>query len=102
MGTGMSAGSKTVRLAEMRPAGCTCRQPWQVCPVCAGTPRAQMVEVKPARETPSAQVLLNVARAYLVEANVQEIEMRLAGQPVVRGADVEQALGMVGAKREGL
>jgi hypothetical protein len=61
-----------------------------------------MVPARPAQETPSAQQLLNVARAYLVEANVQEIEMRLAGQPVVRGADVEQALVRVGEKREGL
>ena len=93
---------KTRRFAQVRPAGCTCRQPWQVCPACAGTPRAQMAPVRPAQETPSAQVLLNAARAYLVEENVREIEERLAGQPEVRGRDVEQALSAVGTKREGL
>lgn len=61
-----------------------------------------MVPVRQAQETPSAQVLLNVARAYLVEENVQEIEERLADLPVRRGADVEQALVRVGEKREGL
>jgi len=97
----MGTGSETIRLTEMRPVGCVCRHPWQVCPVCAGTPR-QMVAVKPAQETPSAQVLLNSVRAYLVEENVWEIEERLAGQPVVRGVDVEAALVRVGEKREGL
>jgi len=97
----MSAGSETVRLAEMRPVGCVCRHPWQVCPVCAGKPR-QMVAVKPAQETPSAQKLLNQLRAYLVKENVQEIEERLAGQPVVGSADVKAAMGRVGEKREGL
>jgi len=95
----MGTGSETIRLAEMRPVGCTCRQPWQVCPVCMGTPR-QMVA--PAQETPSAQVLLSVARAYLVVENVREIVGCLAGRAVVGGADVEQALGKVGEKREGL
>ena len=61
-----------------------------------------MVPVRPAQETPSAQVLLNTARAYLVGENVREIEERLAGQREVRGRDVEQALSRVGERREGL
>lgn len=61
-----------------------------------------MVPVRRAQETPSAQALLNTARAYLAKENVQEIEERLAGLPEVRGADVEAALVRVGEKREGL
>ena len=92
---------KTRRFAEIRPRGCTCRHPWQVCAACAGIAR-QLVPVTPAQETPSAQRLLATARAHLVPQNVREIEERLDGRPEVTGRDVEQALVRVGEKREGL
>jgi len=98
----MSAGSETVRFAQVRPKGCTCRQPWQVCPACEGTPRAQMVAVVPAQQTTRAQRLLGAVRSHLVAENVRDVETRLDGLAVIRHEDVEAALSRVGEKREGL
>lgn len=83
-----------------RPAGCTCRESWQVCDACRNVPRRPgNGVVKPIAMTSSAQRLVRTVEQNVIPEEVRTFKQRLWARwqgGKLTGEQAAAALGDVG------